>query len=91
MIIEESDFKLTPVDESSLLFNLELLYSIKSKDGSKRSEFKVDSYGITLEHAIKKIVRYRVNKKYKEEEVITLTTYINDIKDEFKKIKDLIS
>lgn len=90
MIIEEPDFKLTPVDESSLLFNLELLHSVKSKDGSKRDEFKIDSYGITLEHAIKKIANYRVSKKYKEDQCISLSTYINDIKDELKKIKDII-
>ena len=40
MIIEESDFRLIPVKESGLLFDLELLKVINKGKENERTEFK---------------------------------------------------
>lgn len=88
MVITESDFKLTPISDSSPLFDLELLYTIKPKGKEARQEFKIDSYGISLESAIKKIAQYRVTTKHKDE-AIKLLTYFTEFKKELDSIKKL--
>ena len=50
MIIEEKDFRLTPVNDSSPMFDLELLHIVKPKGGEPREEFKVAGYGLALEY-----------------------------------------
>lgn len=84
MIIEENDFKLTPISDNSSLFNLELLYTINGK--KTRKEFKVVAYGITIEHAVKRIIQYRLSNKL---DSINLKTYFNEFKNELNSIKDL--
>ena len=65
LCICEHDFKLTPVNESSISFDLELLCKVQPKGKEARFEFKNVAYGISLEYAIKKIndkyvtIRYR--------------------------------
>lgn len=88
MIIQEEDFRLIPVDEHSLLFDLELLYTINPKGKESRQEFKNAGYGFTLENAIKKIAQYRINSKHINE-VISLKTFLTELKEEFKSIKKL--
>lgn len=88
MVIEESDFRLTSISNSSTLFDLELLYTIKPKGKESRQEFKIDSYGISLELAIKKITQYRVATRHKEE-AIRLSTYFTEFKEELDSIKEL--
>lgn len=84
MIIEENDFKLTPVSDSSPLFNLELLYTVNGKE--TRKEFKVVAYGITIEHAVKRIIQYRLSNKH---DSINLKTYFREFKNELDNIKSL--
>ena len=81
MVIEEKDFRLTPVSDSSPRYDLELLYRIQPKGKEARLEFKNVAYGITLEHAIKKIAHYRICCKHNEE-AISLLTYFKEFKDE---------
>lgn len=88
MIIEEKDFKLTPVNDSSVNFDLELLYKVQPRDKEARMEFKNVAYGITLNHAIHKIAQYRVNQKHKSE-AITLLTYFKEFKEELDSLKAL--
>ena len=40
MIIEGKDFRLTPVSETSPMFDLELLYTVRPKGKEARQEFK---------------------------------------------------
>lgn len=86
MIIEEKDFRLTPVSEESPMFDLELLHTIKPRGKESREEFKNSGYGLPLESAIKRIVMYRLSKKHKEE-AINLNQFFKEYKTE---LEDLI-
>ena len=84
MTIEEKDFRLTPVNETSLKFDLELLYTVKPKGKEARQEFKNVAYGISLDHALKKIVQYRLSCKYN---TISLINYFKEFKNELDSLK----
>lgn len=86
MIIQEDDFRLTPVSDNSTSFDLELLYTIKSK-GEERDEFKTVAYGISLEYAIKQVIQYRLSKKYA---VLDLRKYLEEYKNELSKLKTYV-
>ena len=81
MVIQGEFFKITPVSEHSLHYDLELLYEVKGKN--PRKEYKNAGYGMPLETAIRKCIQYALSQKF---EVLTLREYL----DEYKKIqKDL--
>ena len=86
MIIEGKDFRLTPIDESSKLFDLDLLYVVNKGKSNERTEFRNDGYGLRLNTALEKIVMYRISNKYQKEEVISLKTFM----EEFKKENDIL-
>lgn len=88
MTIEEKDFRLAPVSDSSICFDLELLYTIRPKGKEERLEFKNVAYGISLETAIKKIAQHRVVCKHKDE-AIKLLTYFSEFKKELDSLKEL--
>lgn len=88
MVIEEKDFKLISVNDSVPKFDLELLYKIQPKGKEARVEFKNVAYGVSLEHAIKKIAHYRVCCKHNEES-IRLLTYFEEFKEELDSLKAL--
>ena len=88
MTIEEHDFKLTPVSNSDIKFDLELLYKIQPKGKEARMEFKNVAYGINLDHAVHRIAQYRINQKHKNE-AITLLTYFKEFKEELDSLKAL--
>ena len=89
MIIEEQDFKLTPVDDASKIFDLELLYTVNKAKSNERTEFRSEGYGLRLNTAIEKIIMYRISNKYPKEEIISLKTFLEEYKEENKKIKGL--
>lgn len=89
MEIVEKDFKLKPIDESSPIFDLELLYVVKPRGGESRLEFKQAGYGLSLENAIKKIAQYRVNCNHKED-AIKIKTYFSEYKKELDELKKLL-
>ena len=86
MIIEESDFRLIPVRESGLLFDLELLKVMNKGKENERAEFKNIAYGITIESALKYIANARINAKYNDS--ISLKQYLQEYKDIINSIKD---
>lgn len=88
MIIEERDFRLIPISDSSPRYDLELLYRIQPKGKEARLEFKNVAYGVSLEYAIKRIAHYRVNHRHKEE-AIRLLTYFQEFKEELDSLKAL--
>lgn len=88
MVIEEKDFRLTPISDSSPKYDLELLYKVQPKGKDARLEFKNIAYGIGIEYAIKKIAHYRVCCKHKEE-AIRLLTYFKEFKEELDSLKTL--
>lgn len=80
MVIEEEDFRLTPINDFCPHFDLELLYTIKPKGKETRKEFKTVAYGVSLESAIKKVIQHRINQKHNEE-AITLKDYLKEFKE----------
>lgn len=78
MVIQGDFFRLTPVHEHSLQFDLDLLYEIKGKN--PRKEYKNAGYGLPLETALKKCIQYAINQKF---EVLSLKEYL----DEYKKMQ----
>ena len=85
MIIEEKDFRLTPIDDSTVRFDLELLYKVKPKGKESRLEFKNAGYGLSLENAIKEVAQYRIINNHKEE-AITLVDYLEEFKQELDSL-----
>jgi hypothetical protein len=83
MTIQGDFYKLTPINDYSQFFDLELLYKIGGKN--PREEFKIASYGITLESAIQKIINYAVRNKLPE--VVTLKEYLDAYKKELNSIR----
>lgn len=88
MVIEEKDFRLTPVNDSSPMFDLELLHIIKPKGGEPREEFKVAGYGLPLEAVIKRIISFRIQSK-RGDETISLKKYLEDYKQIQKEIEKI--
>lgn len=88
MIIEEKDFRLIPVSDSSTKFDLELLYTVRPKGKEARQEFKNVAYGVGLDYAIKKIAHHRVSSNH-ENEAITLLTYFQEFTRELDSLKAL--
>lgn len=88
MIIEEKDFRLTPVNDSSPMFDLELLHIVKPKGGEPREEFKVAGYGLPLEAVIKRIISFRIQSK-RGDETISLKKYLEDYKQIQKEVEKI--
>lgn len=81
--IEGNFYRLTPINEFTPKYDLELLYDIGGKN--PRQEFKITGYGLPLESAIQRIIIYAVNKKLKDD-IVTLKQFL----DEYKKEADSI-
>lgn len=77
MIIEESDFRLTPDSEGSHFWNLELLKTIKPKGKECRQELVQAGWGLTLPSAIRRIANFRVGQKHPEES-LTMKQYLRE-------------
>lgn len=88
MTIEGSFYRMTPINESSTLFDLELLHSIGGKN--PRQEFKNAGYGMPLMTCLRKIVGYSINKKY-ESEIISLKQYIDEVTKAYEKLRSDIT
>lgn len=86
MIIEEKDYRLESISDSSPLFDLELLRVVNKGKDNERHELKNAAYGIPLDSAIKKIAHYRTCNKFPEgkatmlEYLDTFNSIIQDIK-----------
>lgn len=86
MVIEEKDFKIIPIDNSSLSFDLELLYTVNKGKEKERTEFRNCGYGLSLENALKKVIMYRISNKH---EVLDLKTFLKEFKLEANSVKSL--
>lgn len=86
MIIREKDFQLIPVSDSSPIFDLELLYTVRPKGKEARQEFKNVAYGISLESALKKVIQYRLSLKH---EIVDLHTYLREFREEIDSLRKL--
>lgn len=85
MIIEEQDFRLT--SDGSPFWDLELLCTIKPRNGEPRLEFKTYGYGLSLEHAIKRIINHRISQKHPD--VMSLKEYLSEYVNQMNKLSKL--
>lgn len=86
MVIEENDFRLTPISSSCPMFDLELLHTVHPKGKEARQEFKNVAYGISLESALKRIIQYRLSCKH---DTLDLATYLKEFREEVDSLKKL--
>lgn len=87
MVIEEADFRITS-GVSDYFWDLELLCTVKPKGKSERQEFKDAGFGMPLVTCIKKVIHHRMSCK---KEVSTLKEYIQDYKEEIKRLEELLN
>ena len=87
MVIEGDFYRITPINEHSLVFDLELLHDIKGKN--PRKEFKIVGYGMPLMTCLNKIIAYSISKKHNEE-TLTLNNYVKEITEAYKELRSQI-
>ena len=85
MIIQGNFYRIEPINDTSPLWDLYLLRKVNSKT-NPREEFQLEGYGMPLDSAIGRIIRYAINSKYGKDEITTLKKYLNV----FKQIKEEI-
>ena len=85
MIIQGNFYRIEPINDTSPLWDLYLLRKVNSKT-NPREEFQKEGYGMPLDSAIGRIIRYAINSKYGKDEITTLKEYLNV----FKQIKEEI-
>lgn len=85
MIIQGNFYRIEPINDTSPLWDLYLLRKINSKT-NPREEFQLEGYGMPLDSAIGRIIRYAINSKYGKDEITTLKEYLNV----FKQIQEKI-
>lgn len=85
MIIQGEFYRLTPINEHSPKYDLELLHDIGGKN--PRQEFKVVAYGVSLERALESTILFATNKKLGEE-VASLKEFLNAYKEESNKVRE---
>ena len=85
MIIQGNFYRIEPINDNSTLWDLYLLRKVNSKT-NPREEFQLEGYGMPLDSAIGRIIRYAINSKYGKDEITTLKEYLNV----FKQIKEEI-
>lgn len=85
MIIQGNFYRIEPISDTSSLWDLYLLRKVNSKT-NPREEFQLEGYGMPLDSAIGRIIRYAINSKYGKDEITTLKEYLNV----FKQIKEEI-
>ena len=92
MRIEEEDFIMEQVSDTSFFFDLELKVLVKEKikgkvTGNENYKFKKAGYGMPLENCIKKIVLNRLNQK---QEVYSLKEFMSEYKKSVEELKNLL-
>ena len=85
MIIQGSFYRIEPINDTSPLWDLYLLRKVNSKT-NPREEFQLEGYGMPLDSAIGRVIRYAINSKYGKDEITTLKEYLNV----FKQIQEEI-
>lgn len=88
MVIEENDFRMTQISQSSPFWDLELLKTIKPKGGEPRQEFVNAGYGMTLGHCLKSIMNFRIANKH--EEAVSMKQYLKEFITGLKELKGYI-
>lgn len=87
MVIEEKDFRLTPVKDCLDKFDLEILKVVNKGKENERKEFKTIAYGISLESALRYVASNRLADN--SPDVINLKTYLQEYKNIIGELKEL--
>lgn len=87
MVIEEKDFRLTPIKDSQGMFDLELLKVVNKGKENERQEFKNVAYGVTLEKALLYVANARIADK--SPETIDLKTYLEEFRNQIAELRQL--
>ena len=91
MTITESDFTLKPCNSSVDRYDLTFNKRVKKRDtGLTVIEPGDTLYGLSLPHALRKIVHHRVANKWKDENV-TLIQFIKEIKSNYSEVLKLLN
>jgi hypothetical protein len=88
MKIEGEFYRLTPIDNSSSRYDLELLYTVGGKN--PRKEFKIEGYGYPLEVALQRIINYATRQKFDDNAVVSLKDYLDVYRETAKSISKAI-
>ena len=88
MKIEGEFYRLTPIDNSSSRYDLELLYAVGGKN--PRKEFKIEGYGYPLEVALQRIINYATRQKFDDNAVVSLKDYLDVYRETAKSISKAI-
>ena len=85
--IVEKDFILSPISEDNYsMFNLTFMKKVKKQaTGKYEIEPGKTAYGMTLSHALQRIIKHRTAKKF-ENENITLIQYLKELNKSYKEI-----
>ena len=70
MIIQGNFYRIEPINDNSPLWDLYLLRKVNSKT-NPREEFQLEGYGMPLDSAIGRIIRYAINIKYGKDQITT--------------------
>lgn len=84
MIIQGDFFKIIPVSEKSLFYDLKLLKKIGGKNS--REEFVEAGNGITLERALNKCIKYAIERNF---EVLSLQEFLQEYKNALKEVRKI--
>lgn len=85
-IIQENQFVIEPVSDTSNLYNLTFYKRVKKQStGQYEMELGNTLYGLTLASVISRIAKHRTAKKY-EEENISFITYLKELNKSYKEI-----
>ena len=60
MVIQGNFYRIEPINDNSPLWDLYLLRKVNSKT-NPREEFQLEGYGMPLDSAIGRIIRYAIN------------------------------
>lgn len=88
MKIEGEFYRLTPIDNSSSRYDLELLYTVGGKN--PRKEFKIEGYGYPLEVALQRIINYATRQKFDDSAIVSLKDYLDVYRETAKSISKAI-
>lgn len=85
--IEGPDYRIIPVKDDLVFFDVEVIYIVNKGKENERSEYRNIAYGVPLDAAIRRIAGYRISNKI--EGITDLKTYLKEYRETISEIKAL--
>ena len=91
MILTGKDFELRQINDTAPFWDVYILKTIRPKGCESREELTNVAYGCTLDSAIRRIISYKINKKYftDQEGVLELKKYIAEFTSAVDRLEKL--